>query len=176
MASDPERRSRIVVIVMIIVAVGGSVVLSYFMHASSAELVRHLDSADPGVVSDSLILLKDRRDPEGISKAAALLKSDNAEVWTNAAIYLGAMEKGTSVPYLIKAMGNVEDDRKNEIVSELTAITGQTFGGDANAWRDWWLAQHPTGSFLFNASQTLPAASLPTALPSHPDIEPRAAP
>ncbi len=127
-------------------------------------------------MSDSLILLKDRRDPEGLGKAADLVKSDDADVWTNAAMYLGAMEKGTSVPYLIKAMGDVEDDRKNEIVSELTVITGQSFGGDAKAWRDWWLAQHPAGSFLFNASQTLPSASSPTASPEHRDTATRGAP
>jgi HEAT repeats len=176
MASDPERRSRIVVIVMIIVAVGGSAVLAYFMHARSAELARSLDSTDTSVVNDSLILLTSRRDPEGIDKAGALLKSNDAEVRINAAIYLGIMEKESSVPYLIKAMGDVEDDRKNEIVSELTAITGQSFGGDAKAWRNWWVAQHPTGSFLFDPPQTLPTASSPTASPAHPDIATRAVP
>jgi len=181
MASDPARRSRFVVIGMIIIAVGLSAVLSYFMHARSVELVHDLDSPDAGVVSDSLIVMNQRHDPEGMDKAASLLKSDNADVWINAAIYLGGMEKGISVPYLIKAMGNVEDDRKNEIISDLTAITGQSLGGDAKAWRDWWISQHPTGSFLFNASQTLPtaspsSASPPTASPAHPDIATRAAP
>jgi hypothetical protein len=175
MASDPGRRSRMVVIAMIVVAIGGSALLAYFMHASSAELVRRLASDDPDVVSDSLILLKDRRDPEGLDKAATLLESDSADVRTNAAIYLGAMQKPNSIPYLIQAMGDVEDDRKNEIVSELSAITGQSFR-DAKSWRDWWHVQHPTGSFPFDVSQTLPTTSPATALPARPDIATQAAP
>jgi hypothetical protein len=155
MGSDKSRRSRVVVIVMIIIAVGGAMALSYFMHARSRELARELDSADPSVVNDGLIALKDRVDPAGMVKAGAMLKSDDADIRINAAIYLGALGKKDSVPYLIEAMRHVEDDRKDEIVSELSSITGESFGRNANGWRDWWLGQHP-GSFLFNAPQTLP--------------------
>jgi hypothetical protein len=186
MGSDEHRRSRVLVIAMIVFAVGLSAVLAYFMHARSVELARELDSSDPAVVSDSLITMNQRHDPEGMEKAIALLKSDHAEVWINAAIYLGGMEKAESIPYLIKAMGDVEDDRKDEIVSDLTAITGQSFGGDANAWREWWLVQHPTGSFLLDStlpSASMPwappstaASSMPTALPVHPDSATRGGP
>ncbi len=155
MGSDRAWRSRVKVIFLIIVGIGGAATLSYFMHARSSELARDLDSPDPSVVNDGLIALKDRGDPAGMDKATALLKSDNTDTRIDAAIYLGELGKKDSVPYLIKAMREVEDDRKDEIVSELTSITGQSFGRNANGWRDWWLGQHP-GSFLFNAPQTLP--------------------
>ncbi|HEY1921177.1 MAG TPA: HEAT repeat domain-containing protein [Tepidisphaeraceae bacterium] len=162
MASDPARLSKIIVIAMIIVAVGGAATLSYFMHARSTELAQGLDSPDPDVVNDNLIALKDRHDPIGMKKATSLLQSDNTETRVNAAIYLGALDKKDSVPYLIKAMREVEDDRKDEIVSELAAITGQAFGRNANGWRDWWLADHPADSLLFNSPQTTPSASMPS--------------
>ncbi len=155
MGSDTSWRGRIVVFGMIIVAVGLAATLSYFMHARSGELAHQLDSADSSIVNDGLIALKDRVDPAGMNKAAALLKSDDTDIRINAAIYLGALGKKDSVPYLIEAMREVEDDRKDEIVSELASITGESFGRNANGWRDWWLGQHP-GSFLFNAPQTLP--------------------
>jgi hypothetical protein len=171
MGSDRSPRSRLVVIVIIVMAIGLSAALSYFMHLRSVELGRDLDSSDPIVVRDGLITLNERHDPVAIDKATDLLKSNNAGVWTNAAIYLGGLGKENSVPYLIKAMRHVENDRKDEIVSDLTAITGQSLGGNANAWRDWWITQHPTGSFRFDSSQTFPTAS-----PEHPDSATQAGP
>jgi HEAT repeat protein len=152
MASDPtqnDRSSRVTVIVMMVVMIGGAIVLTYFMHVRSAELVRNLDAADPDKVSDSLVLLKDRRDPDGIGKATRLLSSDNHDVWINAALYVGAMEKEISVPYLIKALRSADDRQADEIQSDLRSITGESLGG-ANAGRKWWLAKNPGSSFNFD--------------------------
>src|SRR5208282_6872030 len=102
MGNDSPQRGRIVVIVMAVIMIAGAASLTYFMHVSSDELVRNLDSSDADKIGDSLILLKDRRDPAGITKAKMLLQSDVADVWTHAALYLGAMGKVESIPYLVK--------------------------------------------------------------------------
>lgn len=152
MANDSAERGRwgrLTVIVLAVAAIGGAGALSYFMHLRSVELVRTLDSADPKIVSDGLIDLKDRGDPIGIDKATMLLKSDNPDVRIDAALYLGKLERPDSVPYLIEAMGDVEDDRQNEIVGELMEITGKSFGRNEAAWRSWWVSTHPQNPFRF---------------------------
>src|SRR5579863_6444897 len=104
MGNDPPQRGRIVVIVMVVLMIGGSIALTYFMHKSSTQLVTNLDSPDSDKVGYSLEILKDRRDPAGIAKAKDLLQNNNPDIWQRAALYLGAMGKAESIPYLIKTL------------------------------------------------------------------------
>lgn len=142
MASN-SRRSRFVVIAMVILAIVGSILLTKAIHVSTAEHLRHLDSTDPDTVAYSLVILTDRRDPAGIEKAESLVKSDNPRIWMDAAIYLGAMGKPEAVPYLIKALPQADLDQGIEIVQELTQLTGKPFGNDVKGWEDWWGSQGP---------------------------------
>jgi len=152
MGDDSPERGRIVVIVMAVMMIGGAACLTYFMHVSSEELVGNLDSNNPDKVGDSLILLKDRRDPAGIGKAKILLKSDVADVWTNAALYLGVMGKAESIPYLVKALRTADPQAGHEISVDLTTMTGRDFGGNYEDWRGWWLSRNPGNSFDFQSN------------------------
>ncbi|MGA2439671.1 MAG: HEAT repeat domain-containing protein [Tepidisphaeraceae bacterium] len=138
MANDSPQRGRIVVIVMAVIMIAGSVLLTWALHVPTARHLRDLDSADPNVVSYSLVILKDRHDPAGIAKAEALLKSDDEQIRMNAARYLGAMGKPEAVPYLIQALSLADTDQALEMLDELTHLTGKPFGNDAKAWTDWW--------------------------------------
>jgi HEAT repeat protein len=109
------------------------------MHVSSTELVRNLNSNDPEKVGDSLSLLKDRRDPAGIERAKALLKSGDVDVWANAALYLGAMGKSESIPYLVNALRISDAQEGHEISIDLTTMTGRDFGTRYEDWNAWWL-------------------------------------
>jgi hypothetical protein len=151
MGSDSPQRGRIVVIAMAVIMIVGAVSLTYFMHVSSDELVRNLDSTNPDKVGDSLILLKDRRDPAGIAKAKMLLQSDVADIWTRAALYLGAMGKAESIPYLVKALRTADPQEGHEISVDLTMMTGRDFGGNYQDWRGWWLSKNPGSPVDFDS-------------------------
>jgi len=150
MGNDSPKRGPIVVIVMAVIMIAGAASLTWFMHVSSDELVGNLDSTNPDKVGDSLILLKDRRDPAGITEAKALLQSNVADVWTNAALYLGAMGKAESIPYLVKALRTADEQTGHEISVDLTSMTGQDFGGNFKDWRGWWLSKNSGSSFDFD--------------------------
>jgi len=152
MGNDSPERGRIVVIVMAVMMIAGAVSLTWFMHVSSDELVGNLNSSNPDKVGDSLILLKDRRDPAGITKAKALLQSDVADVWTHAALYLGAMGKAESIPYLVKALRTADGQTGHEISVDLTMMTGRDFGGNYEDWRAWWLSKNAGSSFDFDSN------------------------
>jgi hypothetical protein len=141
MASD-SRRSRVVVIAMAVSAIVGAIILTKAIHVSTADHVRHLDSGDPDTVAYSLVILKDRHDPSGLDKAENLVKSDNPQIWINAAIYLGAMGRPEAEPFLIKALPQADLDEGIQIVQELTQLTGKPFGNDARAWVLWWQTSH----------------------------------
>jgi hypothetical protein len=150
MANEPPQRGKLVVTVMVVIMIGVATALTYFMHVSSAELVGNLNSSDPDRVGDSLILLKDRRDPAGIAKARDLLQSQVPDVWTHAALYLGAMGKADSIPYLVKALRSSDEQMAHEISVDLTTMTGQDFGGHYEDWRRWWDGKNPGGGFDFD--------------------------
>jgi hypothetical protein len=137
MGSESPNRGRNVVIVMVILIIVGSFSLTYFMHVSSRQVVRALDSDNPAKVSDSLLLLRDRRDPAGIAKAKELLKSDNTDVWTSAALYLGVMGKKESIPYLVKALNGASDEDAHEMAMDLAEMTGRDYGNNYDAWEAW---------------------------------------
>jgi hypothetical protein len=145
MAND-SRRGRIVVIAIVISAIALAIVLTKVIHVSSAEYVRHLDSNDPDTVAYALVILKDRDDPAGIDKTETLVKSDNPQIWINAAIYLGAMGKPESLPYLIKALLQADLDQGIQIVQQLKQFTGKPFENDVNAWESWWSSEHPAST------------------------------
>ena len=151
MGDDSRQRGPIVVLVMAVIMIAGAVSLTWFMHVSSGELVRNLDSSNQDKVGDSLILLKDRRDPAGIAKAKTLLNSDVADVWTNAALYLGAMGKAESIPYLVKALQTADPQDAHEISVDLTMMTGRDFGTNFKDWRQWWLSKNPASSIDFDS-------------------------
>jgi hypothetical protein len=151
MGSDSPQHGRIVVLVMAVIMIVGAVSLTWVMHVSSGELVGNLDSTNPDKVSDSLILLKDRRDPAGITKAKTLLSSGIADVWTNAALYLGAMGKAESIPYLVKALRTADPQDGHEISVDLTMMTGQDFGVKYEDWRGWWSSKNGSSSFDFDS-------------------------
>jgi hypothetical protein len=150
MGNESRKRGPIVVAVMCIMMVTIAGGLTYFMHVSSAELVRNLDSPDAQKVGDSLINLHDRRDPAGIYKATELLKSDSTDIWPNATLYLGAMGKSQSIPYLIKAMQTNDPQYGREISVDLTTMTGMDFGEDFEQWRRWWTGKNPGTPFDFS--------------------------
>jgi hypothetical protein len=158
MANDPPKRGPLAVMVMGAIIIVGAISLTWVMYVSSAELVKNLDSNNPDKVSDSLVLLKDRREPSGIAKAKRLLKSDVPDVWTNAALYLGAMGKAESIPYLIKALRTADAQDQHEISIDLTAMTGNDFGNQFDDWHAWWLKKNPGESFDFDGN----LASMPS--------------
>jgi hypothetical protein len=141
MGNDPPQRGRIVVIAMSVLMVGGSIVLTYFMHKSSTQLVTNLDSPNSDKVGYSLEILKDRRDPAAIAKAKELLQNNNPDIWQGAALYLGAMGKAESIPYLIKTLQTAEGPELHEISVDLTTMTGRDFGTHYDDWQKWWLAK-----------------------------------
>jgi len=142
MAND-SRRGRIVVIAIVVSAIALAILLTKVIHVSSAEYVRHLDSYDPDTVSYALVILKDRNDPAGVDKAENLVKSDNPQIWINAAVYLGAIGKSDAVPYLVKALPQADLDQGIQIVQQLKQFTGMPFGNDVNGWENWWKNVHP---------------------------------
>ena len=150
MGNESRKRGPLVVGVMCILMVTIASGLTYFMHVTSDELVRNLDSSDPEKVGDALINLHDRKDPAGIAKATELLKSESPDVWPNAALYLGAMGKSQSIPYLIKALQTDDPQYSREISVDLTTMTGMDFGGDFEAWKKWWMEKNPGMLFDFS--------------------------
>jgi hypothetical protein len=146
MSDRVSRHSRRAVVVMIVLILVGSVSMTYYMHRSSRRLVESLDSQNLDTVCYSLTLLKQRRDPEGIAKAIDLLNSSSKDVQTEAALYLGAMGKSQSIPYLINALNGAEDQDAREISVDLTMLTGEDFGTKYNDWNAWWMARHPKGA------------------------------
>ena len=141
-----KRNSRRAVYVMVALILVGSVAMTYYMHRSSRQLVQTLDSPNPDTVCYSLTLLKQRRDPEGIAKATDLLASSSKDVQTEAALYLGAMGKSQSIPYLINALNGADDQDAREISVDLTMLTGEDFGTKYNDWNAWWTARHAKGA------------------------------
>ena len=73
---------------------------------------------------------------------AALNDSDIAVQWA-AAQALGSVDPdpGLAVPALIEALGADNALLQQYAADALEAITGQAFGADAGAWRNWWAAQ-----------------------------------
>jgi hypothetical protein len=140
-AGDRAASGKLAVAVMAGLILVGSVALAYFMHRSTALLVRNLDSPDTYTVSYSLQILKDHRDPAGLAKARGLMDSGNADIAQDAALYVGAMGKQESIPYLIKLLKTVQGRELREIAVDLTAMTGEDFGANYDDWEKWRLAK-----------------------------------
>jgi hypothetical protein len=140
MASD-SRRGRIVVITIVLASILGAIAMTLTVHVSTSDYVKHLDSNDPDTVAYALVILKDRNTPAGADKAETLLKNDTPQIWINAAIYLGSLNKPESIPYLIKALPQADLDQGIQIVQLLTQLTHQPFNNDVNAWQSWWKTQ-----------------------------------
>ena len=118
----------------------------------SHRLALNLSSTDNDVVRESLAVLADRKDPVGIQGALPLLKSKDPYVWFNASLYLGAVKRTESVPYLIKALRHNAYRSYGDCASDLTSITGMTFGTDFKKWHEWWMATNPSSGFDFDSS------------------------
>jgi hypothetical protein len=115
-------------------------------------LVRNLQSSDTDLQRESLGVLTDRRDPATLSPALPLLKSNDAYVWFNAALYLGSLNRQEAVPYLIKGLRHQASRSWGDCDSDLTAITGQNFGTDFKKWHEWWEKSHPKSGFDFDSN------------------------
>ena len=86
-------------------------------------------------------ILKDRNSDAAIPEGLRDLKSKDAYVWLNAALYLGSRKRPEAVPYLIKALRHSAWRSDEETVRLLQGLTGQTFGNEFKKWRDWYETQ-----------------------------------
>jgi len=122
-----------------------NVVLESFAPNSvpTSELVENLHSEDPDVVRESLHFLTERAVPDGVPRAQELLESEDAYIWFNAALYLGACGHQEAVPYLIKGLRHTAWRTDEETLSYLHQITGQDIPNDFAAWQKWYLKDHP---------------------------------
>ena len=110
----------------------------------------NLESRDKDLVRESLSFLARRADPVGVDRAIPLLKHPDDYVWLNAAIYLGACERAEATPYLIKALRHTAWRSVDERVDRLESMTGQHFGRDFEAWKSWWVREHPETSLSWD--------------------------
>jgi HEAT repeat protein len=104
----------------------------------TSRLVANLKCADVNVQRESLGALARSVDPAGLDAALPLLKSRDAYVWLNAALYVGSLKRPEAVPYLIKGLRHYAWHAHPQIAAQLTAITGQKFGPSYQPWRNWW--------------------------------------
>jgi hypothetical protein len=147
--SAKARLGPVIVILLLVLIAAGVWLILHLIYVKSPELIRDLSSPDPDVVHDSLVVLKDRHDDAGIDRAIALLNDPRPDVWQPAALYLGAFSKPQAAPYLIRILGRPDVTKRDEIVSDLTHITGKTLDQKYEDWRAWWMQEHPTSTFDF---------------------------
>jgi hypothetical protein len=119
----------------------------------SPRIVEGLKSDDAERVGKSLRALTESEDPVAVPQALPLLRSDDAYVWINAALYLGAVRRPEAVPYLIKAGLKKCEWAYSGARKSLTAITGQDFGTDFPRWREWWEKTNPGAAFDFEGDR-----------------------
>ena len=118
----------------------------------TSRLVQNLASNDADLQRESLAVLAERKDPAGAAAALPLLKSKDAYVWLNAALYLGSLKRQEAVPYLIKGLRHYAWRAYPDCAADLTAITGKNFGTNAQQWRDWWEQAHQSSNFDFESN------------------------
>jgi hypothetical protein len=171
--ADPAKRHsrvlRLSVLAVVVVLVGVGL-YALWDHATRSELgmtflsfispslmptnrlVQNIQGSDPDLRRESLAILTDRKDPAGLSAALPLLKSDDAYVWFNAALYLGSLNRQEAVPFLIKGLRHYASRAHQDCANDLSAITGQNFGTDFQKWRDWLEKTHPSSGFDFDSN------------------------
>jgi hypothetical protein len=115
----------------------------------SDSIVRNLEADTGSLVSGSLDVLAERKYAGAQTRGRELLRSRDEYVWFSAALYLGKLGDSAAVPYLIKGLRHPAWRAHAQVVVELQALTGQAIGNDFEAWRQWWVAQHPGESFNF---------------------------
>ena len=115
-------------------------------------LVQNLEGSDPDLQRESLAVLTDRKDASGVSAALPLLKSDDAYVWFNAALYLGSLNRREAVPYLIKGLRHHAWRAHQDCANDLVILTGQNLGTDFEKWHQWWKISHPASGFDFDSN------------------------
>lgn len=115
----------------------------------SGAIAQNLDDETGSLVFSSLSVLADRRYTGAQAKARELLRSSDEYAWFNAALYLGKLGDSAAVPYLIKGLRHPAHMAHAEAVADLQAITGQAIGNDFEAWRQWYVTQHPGQQFDF---------------------------
>lgn len=94
-------------------------------------------------VYDSYSALTDRKDPIAIKAALDDVKSDDDYLWVGAAHYLGALDRIESIPYLIKALRHTAWRGDADRIKFLQSMTGEEFGRNFAAWKDWWVTENP---------------------------------
>ena len=116
---------------------------------SSETLARRLSSENGDTVRNALYLLEERRDPAGKDQARKLLLSDDDYIWFNAALYLGAIGDGASIPYLIKGLKHPASRAYDDVAACLELLTTQKFGKDQKKWINWWKETNSDSDFDF---------------------------
>lgn len=117
---------------------------------SDASIASNLDTADRGLLVDSVSMLADRHNAVAMNKAREMM--DGPDTWVHGAMYLGHFGDMTAIPYLIKALRHkFASGLYPEIAAELEILTGQHFGQDFGKWHDWWEQGHPSNNFDFDS-------------------------
>jgi hypothetical protein len=139
-------------------------------------LVDDVKSPDPERQLEALAMLKGRGDASVVPMALTLLKSNDDNVWFNAALYLGANNRPEAIPYLIKGLRHTAMMADPETSSLLVTLTGQNFGTAFSTWQAWYLQQpgaqqidwtsHLGHAPRVGARSTSRPASLPTTTPT----------
>lgn len=86
-------------------------------------------------------VLGDLGDPAAIGALVEVLADGDDEVRWQAAWSLGRVGDSAAIEPLIDALDDRHPDVRWFAVWSLNALTGQSFGDDAQAWRAWWDAQ-----------------------------------
>jgi len=132
-------------------ALGEAVQHVYGPADTQESLVEDLQSKDFNRICKGLGELARRRDPIARKEALRFLKSENPYLWLNAALYLGAINDETSVPYLIKGLRHQASRSWPDAAAALRAITGQPWDVDFEQWRQWWIKENPDSTFDFDS-------------------------
>lgn len=113
------------------------------------QLVNFLNSSDPLILGSSLTLLEHRRHAAGREGAVRLLTNPDPSVWYAAALYLGSLGDGRSVPYLIRGLDHRSWRSRPRVVGYLKDLTLHDIGENKEDWIKWWTAHHAGKTFDF---------------------------
>jgi HEAT repeat protein len=87
--------------------------------------------------------LGDTGDPRAVEPLAAALKDENSYVRATAATALGAINDPRVIDPLIGALKDESHGVRKNAALSLKKRTGQNFGQDYEAWRQWWQKNRP---------------------------------
>lgn len=146
--------------IAILTAIIAGIVIVHFYGAKLGSLGIFVETFAPGLIrTESWIecledaptahgysiygFLEKRKTEKAIDLALEHIYSDDAYLWLNASTYLGTMQRRESVPLLIKSIRHTAWRSQKERIELLTSITGQDYGDDFVAWKEWYLSSSP---------------------------------